>query len=179
MKENQHIEWKEPWRDEYLKWISGFANAEGGVLVIGRNDKGTAVGVNNARKLLEDLSNKIRDVLGIMVAVNLLTEAGRELVEVRVEPYPSPISYKGQYHYRSGSTKQELRGVALEQFLLRKRASIGTVCRSPPFLPKPAVRTRFGSSSRGQPAADAWTNRCYGTAVRSFSTIWNCWRSVT
>ncbi len=27
MKEAQHIEWKESWRDEYLKWISGFANA--------------------------------------------------------------------------------------------------------------------------------------------------------
>ena len=34
MKENQHIEWKESWRDEYLKWISGFANAEGAVFVI-------------------------------------------------------------------------------------------------------------------------------------------------
>jgi ATP-dependent DNA helicase RecG len=45
MKETQHIEWKESWRDDYLKWICGFANAEGGVLVIGRNDKGIAVGV--------------------------------------------------------------------------------------------------------------------------------------
>ena len=33
MKEAQHTEWKESWRDEYLKWISGFANAEGGVPV--------------------------------------------------------------------------------------------------------------------------------------------------
>jgi ATP-dependent DNA helicase RecG len=66
MKESQKIEWKESWRDEYLKWICGFANAEGGVLVIGRNDKGEAVGVPNAHKLLEDLPNKIRDVLGIM-----------------------------------------------------------------------------------------------------------------
>ena len=30
------------------------------------------------------------------------------------------ISYKGEYHYRSGSTKQVLRGAALNQFLLRK-----------------------------------------------------------
>jgi len=29
MKENQQIEWKTSWRDEYLKWICGFANAEG------------------------------------------------------------------------------------------------------------------------------------------------------
>ncbi|MCX6179090.1 MAG: ATP-binding protein [Chlorobiales bacterium] len=31
--ENQHIEWKESWRDDYLKWICGFANAEGGILL--------------------------------------------------------------------------------------------------------------------------------------------------
>jgi ATP-dependent DNA helicase RecG len=66
MTEHQHIEWKESWRDDYLRWICGFANADGGVLVLGRNDKGVAVGVPNANKLLEDLPNKIRDVLGIM-----------------------------------------------------------------------------------------------------------------
>ena len=29
MKESQNIEWKETWNDEYLKWICGFANAQG------------------------------------------------------------------------------------------------------------------------------------------------------
>ena len=48
-------------------------------------------------------------------------ETGLELVEIHVEPYPSPVSYKGEYHYRSGSTKQELKGPALERFLLKKR----------------------------------------------------------
>jgi ATP-dependent DNA helicase RecG len=121
MKETQQIEWKATWRDEFLKWICAFANAEGGILVIGRNDKGMAVGVPNAKKLLEDLPNKVRDVLGIMVAVNLLKESGKDLVEIRVEPYPSPISYKGEYYFRSGSTKLELKGAALERFLMRKR----------------------------------------------------------
>lgn len=120
-KEHQHIEWKSVWRDEYLRWICGFANAEGGVLVIGRDDEGKVVGVDNAAKLLEDLPNRVRDILGIIVDVNLLEEEGKELIEIRVEPYPSPISYKGEYHYRSGSTKQELKGSALERFLLSKR----------------------------------------------------------
>ncbi len=31
-KESQNIEFKESWRDEYLKWICGFANAQGGTL---------------------------------------------------------------------------------------------------------------------------------------------------
>jgi hypothetical protein len=39
-RENQTIEWKESWRDEYLRWVSGFANSQGGVLVIGRSDRG-------------------------------------------------------------------------------------------------------------------------------------------
>jgi ATP-dependent DNA helicase RecG len=121
MKENQHIEWKESWRDDYLRWVCGFANADGGVLVIGRNDKGVAVGVKGAAKLLEDIPNKVRDLLGIMVDVNLVLEAGCELVEIHVAAYPNPVSYKGEYHYRSGSTKQELRGAALARFLLRKQ----------------------------------------------------------
>jgi ATP-dependent DNA helicase RecG len=121
MKEHQHTEWKETWRDEYLRWICGFANAEGGTLHIGRNDKGVVVGVSNAAKLLQDIPNKVRDILGIMVDVNLREKAGKEWIEIRVEPYPSPISYRGEYHYRSGSTKQELKGAALDKFLLRKQ----------------------------------------------------------
>ena len=121
MKEAQHIEWKQSWRDEYLRWICGFANAEGGVLVIGRNDKGVVTGLPNAAKLLEDIPNKARDILGIMVQVNLREEAGKEYLEIVVDPYPYPVSYKGEYHYRSGSTKQELKGAALDKFLLRKQ----------------------------------------------------------
>ena len=40
MKESQNIEFKRSWRDEYLKWICGFANAQGGELFIGLDDKG-------------------------------------------------------------------------------------------------------------------------------------------
>jgi ATP-dependent DNA helicase RecG len=30
------------------------------------------------------------------------------------------IAYKGEYHYRSGATKQQLKGVALQQFIMKK-----------------------------------------------------------
>jgi len=121
MKESQNTEWKESWHDEYIKWLCGFANAEGGVLVVGRNDKGQPVGVADAKKLLEDLPNKIRDVLGIMAEVRLVLGKGKDLIEIKVDPYPYPVSYKGQYHVRTGSTKQELKGAALDKFLLSKQ----------------------------------------------------------
>lgn len=91
MAEDQHVEWKESWRDEYLKWICGFANAQGGVLVIGRNDRGRVVGLKDAAKLMEELPNKVRDLLGLMVAVNQRADDGKEYLEIRVDPYPSRL----------------------------------------------------------------------------------------
>jgi len=122
MKEAQNIEWKENWRDEYIKWICGFANADGGTLYIGKDDNGDIKGIADAAKLLNDIPNKIRDVLGIIVDVNLRSEKGKDYLEINVASHPYPISYKGQYHYRSGSTKQELKGASLDRFLLQKQA---------------------------------------------------------
>ena len=120
MAESQNIEWKESWRDEYLKWICGFANAQGGKIYIGTQDDGTVIGVNNSKKLLEDIPNKIQNKLGITADVNLLTEDGLDYIEIVVNPWSFPVNYNGEYHYRSGSTKQLLRGNALTNFLMAK-----------------------------------------------------------
>lgn len=120
MAENQNIEWKASWHDEYLKWICGFANAQGGRIYIGINDKGFVSGISDSRKMLEDIPNKIRDILGIIADVNLLTQDGTEYIEIFVSPSSYPVNYKGEYHYRSGSTKQLLKGAALTEFLLSK-----------------------------------------------------------
>lgn len=121
MPESQNIEYKSSWRDEYLKWICGFANANGGSIFIGKDDAGNVVGLPDAKKLLEEIPNKVRDTLGILVDVNLHTTAEGDFIEVIVEGYPYPVNYKGQYHYRSGGTKQELKGAALDKFLLQKK----------------------------------------------------------
>lgn len=84
MAESQNIEWKESWRDEYLKWICGFANAQGGgKIYIGTRDDGTVIGVSNSKKLLEDIPNKIQNKLGIMADVNLLTEGELDYIILR------------------------------------------------------------------------------------------------
>ncbi|MCL2634175.1 MAG: putative DNA binding domain-containing protein [Oscillospiraceae bacterium] len=118
--ENQNIEWKESWRDEYLKWICGFANAQGGVLEVGRNDKGEIVQLQNAKKLLEELPNKIRTTMGIIADVNLHSEADKEYISIKVASHYNAISYRGKYYYRTGSTNQELTGYALDELLLGK-----------------------------------------------------------
>jgi ATP-dependent DNA helicase RecG len=120
MPESQNIEYKSIWKDEYLKWICGFANAQGGKIYIGLDDNGKVVGLHDSKKLMEDIPNKSKSILGLIPDVNLHQSSSGDYIEIVVEPYPFPVNYKGQYFYRSGSTKQELKGNALERFLLQK-----------------------------------------------------------
>ncbi|MBO5370318.1 MAG: putative DNA binding domain-containing protein, partial [Clostridia bacterium] len=120
MPEKQNVEWKTEWKDEQLKWICGFANAQGGKIYIGKADDGSVTGTKNSKKLLEDIPNKIKNSMGIVAEVNLHNENGKEYIEIVVEQYTFPISYYGQYYYRSGSTNQLLTGIALQEFLNRK-----------------------------------------------------------
>jgi len=120
--EKQNVEWKQSWHDDYLQWICGFANAYGGTLEIGRHDTtGEIVGLAKPRKLMVDLPNKIRSAMGITPAVDLHESAtGKEYIVITVNPYTFPISCKGQYYIRSGSTNQLLTGRELDEFILRK-----------------------------------------------------------
>lgn len=118
-KENQNIEWKLFWKDEYLKWICGYANAQGGTLYIGTDDGGNVVGIDNAKDMLEIIPNKITDTMGIIVDVNHLQKGGLEYLQIVVEKYPSLISFHGKYYYRSGSTMHEITGKELERTLLK------------------------------------------------------------
>lgn len=120
MPESQNIEWKQSWRDEYLKWICGFANAKGGKIYIGKDDQGKVTGVENFKRLMDDIPNKITSGLGLVCDVNLHQESNKYYIEIEVHPHDVPISFHGKYHFRSGSTKQELQGTALNEFLLRK-----------------------------------------------------------
>lgn len=120
MIESQNIEYKESWRTEYLKWVCGFANAQGGTIYVGIDDKGKVVGLSNIKKLMEDIPNQIQAGLGIVADVNKATKDGLDYIEIKIEPSNYPVNYHGEYHYRSGSTKQQLQGVALTQFLLDK-----------------------------------------------------------
>jgi len=120
MSEKQNIEYKTNWNDDYLKWICGFANANGGTLYIGKDDHGNTVDVADYKKLMEDLPNKIRDILGVIAEVNLSQDKGRHFIEIIVPSYSVPISFRGRYYCRSGTTKQELIGNALNEFLLKK-----------------------------------------------------------
>lgn len=120
MNETQDTEYKSSWHDDYLKWVCGFANATGGTIFIGKNDKGEVVGVSDYKKLMDDIPSKVKSHLGIIAEVNLRSEKENYFIEIITPPYSVAVSLRGRYYQRSGSTNTELIGTALTDFLLRK-----------------------------------------------------------
>lgn len=121
MREETHIiENKTIWKDEWLEWICGFANAQGGIVNIGTADDGTPIGLPGIKALMENLPNKIINKLGIVADVNQRTSDGVDYIEIVVHPSNVAITLNGVIYYRSGATNQTLRGEALERFLLSK-----------------------------------------------------------
>ena len=52
--------------------------------------------------------------------MNKHTKDGKDYLEIKVDPSSFPISYHGEFHYRSGATKQQLTGIALTEFITKK-----------------------------------------------------------
>ena len=120
MVEHQNIEWKSIWKDDFLEWICGYANSEGGTLFIGKDDRGNIVGIDNYKELLERLPNKMRSLMGIKPDIYHRVENGKHYLEIVADSYPSPISLRGRYYSRSGSVTTELTGKVLDAFLLKR-----------------------------------------------------------
>ena len=119
--ETQSLEWKRHWRDDFMKSICGMANAQGGILEIGKDDNGTIVGIENAHELLAELPNTVRHLMGIIPSVELCTADDKQYILVTINASSYPVSFRGKYYLRSGSTTQELDGSELQNFILRKQ----------------------------------------------------------
>jgi len=119
--ENQDYDWKREWKDDQLDDLCAFANTDGGTLEIGKDNRGQFFPLKNIPKLLEDLPNKIRQQLGIIARVESVTEDGNTFIRIQVKKYAYPISYRGHYYKRSGSTTVEITGHELDEFILRSQ----------------------------------------------------------
>lgn len=120
MPEDHNIEYKQSWHDDWLKTICGFANAKGGSLYVGKDNIGNILGLANSTRLMEDIPNKIKNHLGIIIEINLVGAPPNNFIEIIVPEYSVAISYHSRYYLRTGSTTSELTGSTLTDFLLRK-----------------------------------------------------------
>ncbi|WP_294545854.1 hypothetical protein [uncultured Bacteroides sp.] len=72
MNEDQNIEYKQSWRDEYLKWICGFANATGGLWIVMKRKVFGEVTPKVTPKVPPKVTPKVMEILGSEVLVDKL-----------------------------------------------------------------------------------------------------------
>ena len=117
MREDLHTEFKREWKDEYLRNVAALANAEGGTIYIGLDDKGNVIGVKRVDHDLKAIPDQIQNVLGIVAVVDNHREGDKDYLTIKVNPSPETILYGGKLFVKSGSTTRELRGSEMRNFL--------------------------------------------------------------
>ena len=108
--------------DEVLKTIAGFLNAEGGTLLVGIADDGSAVGIDVDRfqsddAMLRHLTNLVRDRLGDVTLMGSLKTAfedheDKRVLRITCSRAPKPAYVKDgadeAFYTRAGSTTEKL-----------------------------------------------------------------------
>ena len=92
--ESERTEYKSQFVDDIYKEVIAFANTDGGVLYIGIDDQGNAVGIENMDKTYTRLTNGIRDAIAPDVgfgkrasAYEIVQSEMLELVSLSLHPY--------------------------------------------------------------------------------------------
>lgn len=97
-----------------LKTLIAFANTAGGILLVGRNDDGNILGVENVFQEEEKLANAISDNIAppLLPEIETVTVEGKSLLLVRVAHWKGPFYLKSKgpetgVYIRLGSTNCE------------------------------------------------------------------------
>jgi ATP-dependent DNA helicase RecG len=113
-----NTEWNVSWNTDRLKTLSAFANMDGGVMIIGKDDKGRVIGVSNPRNLLKIIPEIIKKNLGISPSVEAMVEDGKTCITITIEKEGRRISYDGVFYKRTGSCTQRVTGEELKAWTL-------------------------------------------------------------
>jgi len=110
--ENDKVEVQGDLEGRIPQVIASFANNDGGILYVGVKDNGDIVGVpqEDAKKLLQDIPNKIRSKLGITPQVIDERKDGKIVIRIDVTRSEQPVNFDGKFFRRSGSTTKNLLG---------------------------------------------------------------------
>ena len=117
--ENIATEWKERWKDEYLKVICAFSNSQtGGTLYIGIDDNGNKIGVKDPKSDMKKIFDTTVNTMGLYPTISLDEEDN--VIKIDVKPSRDPVELRGKYYTRIGNTIHELKGRELERFIVSR-----------------------------------------------------------
>ena len=98
--------------------ICAFANSSGGKILIGVDDDGSIVGVNDCNKLRSDIQNTARN-LDPSLVVDIAEEEGVVIITIP-EGRGKPYSVGGKFYVREGANSQQLKRDEISEFFYRE-----------------------------------------------------------
>lgn len=127
--ESNKLELKRQYTTDIKKEIVAFLNSEGGTLIIGVDDDGTVVGVDNAKDIIERISLMIHEAIkpdaSLTCSAQEYTEEGKTIVKVAIgqgvkKPYyiyEKGLKPSGVY-LRINNTSQQASEQAIKQMII-------------------------------------------------------------
>ncbi|MCD8040825.1 MAG: putative DNA binding domain-containing protein [Clostridia bacterium] len=128
-KESARLELKELFTADIKKEIVAFLNCDGGTLIIGVDDNGAVIGVNDAKSIIERVSAMIHEAIrpdpSLICSAEEYTDNGKTLVRVEVgrgvkKPYyiyEKGLKPSGVY-LRINNTSQQASEYAIKQMIM-------------------------------------------------------------
>ncbi len=107
--ESETTEFKENFGKETIKAVTALANARGGYIFIGIDDKGGIVGIKVGKETLNKWHNEIMQGIEpkITLGMEKVTVEDKDIVVINVPEAPiKPVSYKGRYYLRKNSSNR-------------------------------------------------------------------------
>lgn len=124
--EMQCLELKESFNVESIETACAFANANGGYIVIGVDNKGQPSKHGLRIEALRDYENNISTATEPCVAVDAekVAFAGRDVVVLKVMENPlKPVAYKGRCFMRKGSVNHQMTPTEIAECHLKSTGS--------------------------------------------------------
>lgn len=124
--EDQHTEFKTSFNEEVIVSLVAFANAKGGKVYVGVNDKGGVVGVDLEPESIAKWINEIKHKTdpSIIPDVDIEEYRKKKIVVLSVPEYPvKPVSARGRYYCRQANSNHLLSVDEISNMHLQTRNS--------------------------------------------------------
>ena len=109
--ESQTLEFKSSFDKASIESLVAFANAKGGTVVIGVNNKGKVLGVTLGKETLNEWLGQIKSTTSPTIIPELSAESidGKIIIFIHISEFPvKPVSTRGRYFKRIASSNHQL-----------------------------------------------------------------------
>ncbi|MDO5523866.1 MAG: ATP-binding protein [Bacteroidia bacterium] len=109
--ESKTLEFKSNFNTETIETLVAFANAKGGQVVIGINNKNEIIGVNINPESVQNWINEVKNKTqpSLYADAEIFTDNNKKIVVLSVSEYPiKPVSTKGKYFLRISNSNHLL-----------------------------------------------------------------------